>query len=319
MNMEFVNCALCGSNNNTLLLQNKDYRYGHSKVFNIVKCRDCSLIYLNPRPSAESILNHYTKDYTPGDDLSNVKPSNSFRQTFKKILGGLWYKVGGYYGVSEIAVKGKFLDIGCANGDTLKTARNAGAEVYGIELNPKAVKICESKGLNVHCGTLEDSGYPDDYFDTIWMSQVLEHLPSPKESLEEIKRILKPDGKLHIFCPNAGSYSAKFFGKYWHGWHIPFHFYAYTREPLTRLVAECGFEVKKLTTTTPYHFVSTSLKAMFVGEKNKPSVKKLKLFDSLLIGALISLALRMLDIVFWNKGDCFKIVLTKKGWLTTKS
>jgi len=144
------------------------------------------------------------------------------------------------------------------------------------------------------------------------MSQVIEHLQSPKNTLKEIRRILKPVGRLYILCPNAGSYLAKFFGKYWHGWHIPFHFYTYTKETIIKLVTECGFKVEKLIATTPYHFFSVSLKSMIYGETDKTSMKILKLIDSLLFGAAISLIFRILDLIFSGKGDCLKIVLTKE-------
>ena len=308
--LEFIACDLCGSNHNTILFQARDYRYSHSEMFNIVKCKSCGLIYLNSRPTAESILEQYKEDYIPPDEkLDNLKTS---RVIFKKILGSFWYKIGGYYGISEIKVKGRFLDVGCANGDTLEAARNMGADVYGIELNPKFVKICKDKSLNVHCGILEDSAYPNDYFDIIWMSQVIEHLQSPKNSLKEIQRILKPGGRLYILCPNAGSYLAKFFGKYWHGWHIPFHFYAYTKETIIKSVTECGFKVEKLIATTPYHFFSVSLKSMIYGESDKTSMKRVKLIDSLLFGAAISLIFRILDLVLSEKGDCLTVVLKKE-------
>lgn len=310
--LETTNCDLCGSSNNTLLLQAGDYRYGHPEMFDIVKCRSCGLIYLNPRPTFEAINKLYEEDYTPIDKMDNLKQPNGSRKSLKKILGPFWYRIGGYYGISEIKVEGRFLDIGCAKGDTLEASRDMGAEVYGIEVNPKSAEICKGKGLNVHCGTVEDSGYPNDYFDSIWMSQVIEHLHSPKNSLKEIRRILKPGGRLYLFCPNAGSYPAKFFGKYWHGWHIPFHFYAYTRETIMKLARECGLKVEKLTTTTPYHFFSVSFKSMLLGEANNEPMKKHKVIDSLLFGAVSSLIFRVLDFVLTGKGDCLKVVLTKE-------
>lgn len=70
-----TNCDLCGSGNNTLLLQARDYRYGHPEMFNIVKCKSCGLIYLNPRPAAESVLEQYKEDYTPDEKIDNLKRS----------------------------------------------------------------------------------------------------------------------------------------------------------------------------------------------------------------------------------------------------
>lgn len=111
--LETVVCDLCGSTNNNLLLRARDYRYGYSEMFNIVKCKECGLIYLNPRPTAGAVLELYKKCYIPDEKVDNLQ---QLRRTLKKILGSLWYKISGYYGVSEIKVKGRFLDIGCARG-----------------------------------------------------------------------------------------------------------------------------------------------------------------------------------------------------------
>ncbi len=307
--LENVSCDLCGADNSAPLIQARDYRYGHPEMFNIVKCQHCGLIYLNPRPIAESVLERYKEDYIPNEKIDNLKRSREF---FKKILGPLWYRIGGSYGVSDTKVKGRFLDIGCAKGDVLEAARDMGADVYGIELNPEFVKICKDKNLNVRCGTVEDSACPDNYFDIIWMSQIIEHLPSPRNSLKEIGRILKPGGRLCIFCPNRGSYLSKLFGKYWHGWHIPFHYYAYTKETITKLATECGFKVERLSATTPYHFFSVSLKSMLFGDRNNEPMQRAKFINSLLFGAPVSLIFRVLDLVLRDKGDCLKVVLTKE-------
>lgn len=187
-------------------------------------------------------------------------------------------------------MKGIFLDIGCAKGDTLEAARDMGADVYGIDLNPKSVEICKAKGLNVYCGTLEDAVYPNNCFDTIWMSQVIEHLPPPATSLSKIRRILKLEGRLYIFCPNSGSYLSKLIGKYWHGWDIPFHFYAFTEKTIQRLAEETVFTVERISTVTPDHFFAVSLKSYLRGDKDgsKRPVERGRLFDSLIFRAAIS-------------------------------
>lgn len=305
--LETVACDLCGSTNNNLLLKARDYRYGHSEMFNVVKCKECGLIYLNPRPTARAVLELYKKDYTSNEKGDNL---HKLRRTLKKILGFLWYKISGYYWVSEIKVKGRFLDIGCALGDTLEAARDMGADVYGIELNPNSVKICKEKGLNVHCGNVEDAGYPANYFDIVWMSQVIEHLPSPKDCLKEIKRILKPDGRLYVFCPNAGSYLAKLFGKYWHGWHVPFHFYGFNTKTMTEMAKNTGFVVKEIKKSTPDNFFIVSLKSYLFGTSNQRTkpIYRGRFLDTLIFRIFISPFLRILDFITKN-GDCLKVEL----------
>ena len=307
--LESVRCDICGSDNNALLLQARDYRYGYSELFCVVTCKNCGLIYLTPRPTAESILKQYKESYTPSKKKAT---SNRSRAMLKKILGPLGQKLSGYYGVSEIEVNGKFLDIGCACGDTLEIARDMGADVYGIELNPNSVEMCKAKGLNVYRGTLEDAPYPDSYFDVIWMSQVVEHFASPAYSLKTVNKLLKPGGRVYIFCPNAGSYLSGLFGKYWHGWHIPFHYYTFTPATIKRLATECGFVTEELNTSTPYHFFSVSVKAVLSAKNDNNFENRFGFMDSIALGIFIMPIFRILDFVFWGKGDCLKLILRKK-------
>ena len=60
-------CLLCGRENAEILLEARDANPGERPAlqFAVVRCRDCSLIYTNPRPDAESIGGFYPADYRP--------------------------------------------------------------------------------------------------------------------------------------------------------------------------------------------------------------------------------------------------------------
>lgn len=310
--LEKVKCNLCSSDSYILLFEARDYRFGIEGEYRIVKCNNCGLVYINPRPTSKSILKLYEEYYTSEND-SAIFPKRETTK-WKKILKKIWHRINGQYIDEMISqAEGRVLDIGCGNGYFLLPLTQKGCEVYGIETNPKSVKICKEMGLNVFCTTLEEAKFPDEFFDTVIMSQVIEHLPSPKNSLKEIRRILKRGGKLYIFCPNAESYLSKFFGKYWHGWHIPFHFYAFTEETIQKFAEQTGLVVKKTKAVTPDNFFTVSLKSYLYGENDngRRPVERGRLFDSLLFRATISPILRILDLVLTGKGDCLKVVLTK--------
>lgn len=310
--LESVKCDLCSSNNNTLLLQARDYRYGHPEMFNIVKCNNCGLIYINPRPTIEAISKFYEEDYTPEDNLKVLPSLETSR--WKISLKKVWHRINGQY-IDEIITraKGKVLDVGCGDGYLLLPLKQKGCEVFGVEINRKSVKICRRMGLEVFCGTLEDAKFLDDFFDTVIMSQVLEHLPSPKVSLREIFRILKLGGKVFIYCPNVESYLSDFFGKYWHGWHIPFHFHGFTEETIRKFGEKIGFKIKNINAITPDNFFIVSLKSYFWGNRNsgKRPIDKGKILDSLIFRMCISFILRLLDMFL--EGDCLKVELVKES------
>lgn len=295
----------------TDLFNGRDYRFGRDEEYRVVKCNNCGLIYLNPRPATESISKLYEKEYTPDNEFK-IRPELETKK-WRIILKKFWHKINGQY-IDEIISKaqGRILDVGCGNGHFLLPLKDKGFEVYGIEINPESVEICKELGLKAICGTLEEAKFPNEFFETIIMSQVLEHLPSPKASLKEIFRILKPGGKVFIYCPNAQSYLARLFSKYWHGWHLPFHFFAFTPETIKKLVIETGFKLSKIETATPDNFFIVSLKGFLFGEKKnitKP-VEQGKFFDSLFFRLVIAPFFRLLDFLTQN-GDCLKAQLEK--------
>lgn len=307
--LESVKCALCSSNNNTLLLQIRDYRYSHSGMFNIVRCNNCGLIYINPRPTAGSILKLYEADYTP-EGIVNV---SLIRKTanWKIIVKGILYKLYGYIG--NLPRKGKILDLGCGEGAILEILSKRGCEAWGIEPNPKAARICKKKGLNVICSSLEEADFRDEFFDAVIMSQVVEHLPSPKRTLKEVNRVVKRKAKVYIYCPNVESYLSKLFGKYWHGWHIPFHFYGFTKKAISELANDAGFKVTKIDTITPPHFFTTSLKSFLFSDSDNilAPIKRAKALDNPFVKVSLLPVFRILDFVLKDKGDCLRIELVK--------
>jgi SAM-dependent methyltransferase len=310
--LEYIKCDLCGINEFKLLLKTRDYRFGRKKKYSVVKCNKCGLIYLNPRPTKKILYSQYKKNYSPGD-RNSLKTFLKNKSYWKEKLRPYWYRYIGFYSVFDLNEKGTFLDIGCASGDTLEFARKKGLDVYGVELNPRFVQICKDKKLNVYCGFVEDVIFPANMFDVIWMSQVLEHLPSPKSTLKEMKRILKPEGKIYIFCPNARSYLLKIFGKYWNGWFVPYHLYTFTEETIRLLAVRSGIYLESFSTSTPINHFIVSLKSYICGrtKDQKMLLDKCQFLDTFLFKAICSLLFRVLDYVFAERGDCIKAKLKK--------
>ena len=64
--MELVFCDLCHSNQSDVMVKQGDLLLEVSRdLFTIVKCRNCGLVYLNPRPSKDLLASHYPTDYYP--------------------------------------------------------------------------------------------------------------------------------------------------------------------------------------------------------------------------------------------------------------
>jgi len=60
--------------------------------------------------------------------------------------------------------------------------------------------------------------------------------------LDEIHRILRPDGVLIIRIPNGNAWDAKLFGRYWAGYEPPRHLFVFNKYNISRLLCESGFK-----------------------------------------------------------------------------
>ena len=97
------------------------------------------------------------------------------------------------------------LDIGCGGGFFLKAAEERGWEPHGIDIVPGFVEFAqkELQLKNVHRRSLEELEYDRHFFDVIVLWDLIEHLPHPVNFLKTINRLLRPDGLLVIWTPNA--------------------------------------------------------------------------------------------------------------------
>jgi ubiquinone/menaquinone biosynthesis C-methylase UbiE len=98
----------------------------------------------------------------------------------------------------------RVLDVGCGNGYVLSHYARHGAEVYGIDITPTAVRLCQQRfayrSLTGHFqeADAEHLPFPDNEFDCVCSMGVLHHVPDPARAVAEIHRVLKPGGRLIV-------------------------------------------------------------------------------------------------------------------------
>lgn len=98
---------------------------------------------------------------------------------------------------------GRLLEVGVGHGTFLYLAREQGWEVHGVDVSSYAAHVAKERfQLDVSVSTLEQAQFPPDHFEVVHLAHVLEHLPDPIASLKEIRRILKPGGRLLVEVPN---------------------------------------------------------------------------------------------------------------------
>ncbi len=101
-------------------------------------------------------------------------------------------------------LKGKVLDVGCGIGDFLSYRKN---NTIGVDINSLNVEYCKKNGQEAYI--IENNKFPfnDQSFDGVILDNVLEHLIEPKVTINEITRVLKPNGTLIIGVPGKKGYT----------------------------------------------------------------------------------------------------------------
>lgn len=164
---EFVRCNLCGSANTS--------KYMAIDGFRIVKCKNCSLVYVNPRLKPKSLHKIYDSKYYRNSAFKGgksaiygygeyLKEKNLIVATFKKRLDQ----------IEKFSSPGKLLDVGCAFGFFLELARKHKWNVKGIEISEAGYNYAKNNlKLDVINRPLEEAGFKSGSFDAVTMFDVI--------------------------------------------------------------------------------------------------------------------------------------------------
>ncbi|MFH1367415.1 MAG: class I SAM-dependent methyltransferase [Patescibacteria group bacterium] len=325
-------CDLCGSSGLVPILSNIDRMQGAPGVFNLLKCRNCGLFRHSPQIELKEI-----NEYYPPKTYYSLKVSQE-KKTFIKKLGDHLYQV--YFGekqtfwrkfvffplrplISTLPVvrKGRFLEVGCGAGDFLLRVKNLDMEVCGVEPGGFEPSFTQKLGLKIYNCDLKTCNFPKDYFDVIYLNHVFEHLADPTEHLRELKRILKPGGKLVIAVPNIDSLAFRIFGKYWSYLDTPRHLYLFSSSTMKAYAKKTGLHINKLRyNSTPFQFFG-SIFYLFNGvfRKNK-YLKDSRLINRMMKGQslwlIVLFNLPWLPLVYFlnliHQGDAFEVLMNKE-------
>ena len=162
-------------------------------------------------------------------------------------------------------INGRVLVDGSGVGTYLRHLVPLSRQAIGLDIEFPRVEESHAFAELVVCGAGEHLPFPTGSIDVIFSHEVLEHVQDDKATVQEMVRVLRPGGRIVLFCPNRG-YPFETHGIYWRGkYHfgnIPLvnylprrlrdklapHVRVYTRADLARLFA--GLPVQVVTKRT---------------------------------------------------------------------
>jgi SAM-dependent methyltransferase len=135
-------------------------------------------------------------------------------------------------GLKEHA-SGRLLDLGCGNVPLFAFYKDLVSEITCVDW---ANTVHTNEYLDFECDLTQPLPFPDQRFDTVILSDVLEHIPEPETLLSEIARMLSPSGKVLITVP--------FF--YWLH-EEPHDYYRYSEFALKRFIKKSALNLIEIT------------------------------------------------------------------------
>jgi SAM-dependent methyltransferase len=184
------NCPVCLSDQKENL-HSLTLTYGGEQW--VVGCKDCGMVYA----SFFTVVNYDEESIysVPGATGSGDRPQDAARmETISQFIEDL-----------RISKSASILDIGCAQGGLLRKLRERGFKnLNGIDPSKACATEAADRGLNVRHGTISD---PDEKYDIVILSHVLEHLSDVRQSLRDVKRRINKSGLAYIEVPEATRYA----------------------------------------------------------------------------------------------------------------
>lgn len=224
-----MNCPLCDS----AKVSQKPCRFKE-----MMQCTDCGFIFATTSTDS-SAPNLYDEDWSK----TEVHPTFVYSHG-EYTVRNEWKLQALLDRLEPFRKTNRLLDVGCSAAFFLKLARDRKWEVQGVEVSDFGVKFSrEDLRIPVFQGFLQDAHFPDESFDAVFSSHVIEHVGNPVNLFMEMRRILRTGGALITVLPTQfASPSYRFFGK-WTGEGPPRHVSYFTKPVFEDRLRQLGFSV----------------------------------------------------------------------------
>lgn len=201
---------------------------------------------------------------------------------------------------------GEVLDVGCGSGEIALFMQRQGWKVTGIEPDPGACRIAQSRGIDAHVGDLDTVEVGDESFDAAVLHHVLEHLADPVDTLSNVRSKLRPGGTLMVIVPNFGSWQRRVFGAKWFSLAVPHHRHHFTPGGLSATAERAGFVDVEVTTGVTSYPLLMSLEMAILGRNVARAGFSARLLD--FATSFILTPLNVLACKITGRGDVVKLV-----------
>lgn len=234
---KLIYCPICESNQQLIpFIEAKDYTVSNN-YFSINQCVNCKLKLTNPRPTIREIGPYYlSENYISHSDTSKGFVNSIYKIVRQYTINQKVKLINKY--VSEGS---SVMDYGAGTGAFLNALSKSGFSTIGVEPSEQArAKANTEYGLEIiDVDSIQQFDKLSINCITLW--HVLEHVHSLRETLNTFYSLLTSNGYLIIAVPNADSFDANHYKKYWAAYDVPRHLYHFNIESMKELLASTNF------------------------------------------------------------------------------
>lgn len=242
MRKEYKHCPCCNSVKIDFVLSAKDHTVSNEN-FEVWECADCTLRFTQSIPVAEEIGAYYqSENYISHSDTSKGFINSLYHKVRKRTLQTKENLIKKNTGLS----KGNILDVGAGTGAFLNKMESSGWNVTGIEPDKTARKNAK-EFYNLSLSPAEQFyNLPQQSFDAITMWHALEHVHELHPYVDQLNKLLKPNGVVFIAVPNYTCYDAKVYKENWAAYDVPRHLYHFSPASMKKLLTQHGLNVIRI-------------------------------------------------------------------------
>jgi SAM-dependent methyltransferase len=167
----------------------------------VVSCRDCGLLYRNPRPTAQAVTKAYaTEHYDEAYLRAELTAQRRWARTKVAELARYLVK-------SAKRSRPRVLEVGSFVGGFLLEGQNQGWDMVGVDPGRDVAAFCRERGLPIFEGTLDEARFTPGSFDAVAVWNTFDQLPDPRSLLEKALLLLRDGGVLVLRVPNGASFA----------------------------------------------------------------------------------------------------------------
>lgn len=238
---EFVqaNCPACNSSDGQNIFEKHMFQYQ--------ECRQCSTVYMNPRPSVEVMGQFYADSENYKYWAKYIFPASEADRREK--INKPWLARVEQFCDKYSVLRDTIMEAGGGFGTFAQLVKDSGSfrRVVVVEPNPDMAASCQARGLEVINAPVEAFSADGPIADVMVAFEVVEHLFEPRQFFLKAHELLRAGGLLVVSCPNSKGFDIMTLGAQSLAVD-PEHVNLFNPTSLTHLVESSGFDVLEIST-----------------------------------------------------------------------